>query len=39
MSDNVSSAVFWVCMTVLVILTAGDPDLLGAIIQRVAVCQ
>lgn len=34
-----NDALFWVCMTVLVILTAGDPDLLGAIIQRVATCS
>lgn len=33
-----SEAVFWVCMTLLVILCAGDPDLLGAIITRVSTC-
>ena len=33
-----SSVAFWVCVTLLVILTAGDPDLLGAIVSRVSTC-
>lgn len=32
-------AVFWICATLLIILCASDPDLLGAIITRVSTCS
>lgn len=34
-----SDSVFWICITLLVILCAGDPDLLGAIVTRVSACS
>lgn len=34
-----NEAVFWICVTIIVVLCAGDPDLLGAIVQRVATCS
>jgi hypothetical protein len=33
-----SDVVFWLCVTLMVVLLAGDPDLLGAIVARVANC-
>lgn len=33
--NNIEAIVFWLCMTVLVVLCAGTPDLLDAITANV----
>lgn len=33
-----SDSVFWICVVVLTIFCAGEPDLLDAIIKRLMVC-
>jgi hypothetical protein len=38
-AETVSDVAFIVCMTVLAILTAGDPDLIDAIISWVRECR
>lgn len=36
---SLEEPVFWICMTILVVLFAGDPDLMGSIIKHVSECK